>query len=79
MSRNHSDKVPPVDVCEFQVIGELKGDPGHLLLRGEDTRWYDYDIEAGTVTPIEEDGSREVDVIEEGTLTIEVSEENLTS
>ena len=43
----------PSDVVVFRVIGELRGDPGHLLLTSPDGRWYDYDIARGTVAPIE--------------------------
>lgn len=42
-----------VETIELRVIGELKTDPGHLLLVGDDGRWYDYDIALGTFTPIE--------------------------
>ncbi len=43
----------PSEVVIFQVIGELRGDPGHLLLENPDGVRYDYDVARGTVTPIE--------------------------
>jgi hypothetical protein len=46
MSRSTSD------VVVFRVIGELRGDPSHLLLASPDGSCYDYDIARGTVTPV---------------------------
>lgn len=42
-----------IDAISFQVIGELKDDPGHLLLIGDDGSWYDLDIVQVTIEPIE--------------------------
>lgn len=42
-----------IDAISFQVIGELKDDPGHLLLIGDDGSWYDFDIVQVTIKPIE--------------------------
>lgn len=53
---------PSSDVVVFRVIGELRGDPGHLLLAGPDGHQYDYDIARGTVTPIELADAWDVDV-----------------
>ena len=43
----------PSEVVVFKVVGERRGDPGHLLLESPDGRRYDYDIARGTVTPVE--------------------------
>ena len=51
-----------IDAISFQVIGELKGDPGHLLLIGDDGGWYDYDIVQVTIEPIEPGDSWAVDI-----------------
>jgi hypothetical protein len=56
---------PLVDTIEFRVIGELKSDPGHLLLSGDDGRWYDYDISHGTIIPVEPSDSWAVDLIDD--------------
>lgn len=37
------------DTIGFRVVGELKTDPSHLLLLGDDGRWYDYDVVSGTI------------------------------
>ena len=42
---------------DFQVIGELKSDPGHLLLVGDDRQWYGYDLALRAIIPIEPSGS----------------------
>jgi hypothetical protein len=57
-------------MIEFNVIGELRNVPGHLLLLGGDGRTYDYDTGLDTITHIEPDGIRGVHVIEEGRLTM---------
>jgi hypothetical protein len=51
-----------IDAISFQVIGELKGDAGHLLLTGDDGSWYDYDIVQGTIEQIELSDSWAVDI-----------------
>lgn len=43
----------PSEVVVFRVVGELRGDPNHLLLESPDGCRYDYDIARGTVTPVE--------------------------
>lgn len=52
-------------MIEFHVIGELRDDPGHLLLLDGDGQCYDYDIALDEVVPIEPDVRWKVDVIEE--------------
>lgn len=49
----------------YRVVGELRDDPGHLLLTSPDGRWYDYDIARGTVVPAEPADAWTMDV-EEG-------------
>lgn len=51
------------ETIEFQVAGELKTDPGHLLLLGDDGRWYDYDVACGTIAAIVPGDSWAVDAI----------------
>lgn len=49
-------------MIDFQVIGELRDDPRHLLMHGDDGRYYDYDLESGEIHPIEPDESWAVDM-----------------
>jgi hypothetical protein len=60
------------DNIDFQVIGELKADPGHLLLMGDDGQWYDYEIASGEVTRIEPSDAWTVDVTDKVALRLEV-------
>lgn len=57
-------------MIEFRVIGELRQDPGHLLLLDADGQCYDYDVAASEILPVEPDSSWAVDVIEEGRLVV---------
>ncbi len=56
---------------EFQVIGELKDDPGHFLLQGDDGQCYDYDLAMNEILPIDVDATWVVDVIGDGPVMIE--------
>ena len=58
----HSDR--QLEASEFQVIGELRGDPGHLLLMCGDGYWYDYDLARGEIERIAPSDSWAVDVTE---------------
>jgi hypothetical protein len=51
-----------IDVCEFQVIGELKDNPHNLLLMGDDGQYYAYDLVSGEILPLQADDSWAVDV-----------------
>lgn len=51
-----------IDVCSFQVIGELKDNPELLLLIGDDGQCYAYDVIHSDITPLELDDSWAVDV-----------------
>jgi hypothetical protein len=51
-----------LDLVEFQVIGELRDDPHHLLLLGSDGHSYGYDIISGDIRQLEPDDSWAVDV-----------------
>ena len=51
-----------IDVCSFQVIGELKDNPERLLLIGDDGQCYAFDVLHGDITPLEVDDSWAVDV-----------------
>jgi len=54
-----------LDNIDFQVIGELRNNPQHLLLQGGDGLFYSYDIVKGEIEPLEPDDSWTVDLIEE--------------
>lgn len=49
-------------LIDFQVIGELRDNPRHLLMHGDDGRYYDYDLESGEIHAIEPDESWAVDI-----------------
>ena len=49
-------------MVDFQVIGELRDNPRHLLMHGDDGRYYGYDLESGEIHPIEPDGRWAVDL-----------------
>ena len=55
---------PELDIVDFQVIGELRENPLHLLLLGTDGACYAYDMVNGDITELEPDDSWAVDVIE---------------
>jgi hypothetical protein len=50
------------EVCDFQVIGELKEHPDHLLLKDADGQCYAYDLISGEIRPLQPDESWAVDV-----------------
>jgi hypothetical protein len=49
-------------MIDFHVIGELRDNPRHLLMHGDDGRCYGYDLESGEIRPIEPDESWAIDV-----------------
>lgn len=49
-------------MIDFHVIGELRDNPRHLLMRGDDGRYYDYNLEDGGISPAKLDASWAVDV-----------------
>ncbi len=51
-----------IDVCDFQLIGELKDDPHRLLLLGNDGACYAFDTIDGEIAPLEPDDSWAVDI-----------------
>jgi hypothetical protein len=51
-----------LEVCDFQVIGEMRDDPNCLLLLGTDGQCYAYDITNGEIVPLELDDSWAVDI-----------------
>lgn len=59
--RSRAGKSACTDVCDFQVIGELRDNPHALLLMGDDGQCYAYDIIDGEITPLEPDDSWAVD------------------
>lgn len=52
-----------LDTVEFQVIGELRNDPHHLLLLGSDGHSYGCDIISGDIRELEADDSWAVDIL----------------
>ncbi|HYH13108.1 MAG TPA: hypothetical protein VD789_12190 [Thermomicrobiales bacterium] len=66
-------------MIEFHVIGELRHDPGHLLLLDADGQCYDYDVSMSEIIPVEPDGTWAVDVIEEGRLVMVAPEEKIVT
>lgn len=44
---------PQIEDCIFSVVGQHQEDPGLLLLRGEDGRFYQLDPEVGVPTAVE--------------------------
>lgn len=46
---------------EYNVIGERKDDDQHLLVVGDDGRYYDYSLAGETMEPVEPDDSWQVD------------------
>ncbi len=45
----------------FAVVGELRDDPNHLLVLGEDGSYYDYALSTGHATPTDPDESWSAD------------------
>jgi hypothetical protein len=68
-----------IDVCDFQVIGELKANPHHLLLMGDDGQCYAYDLMSGEIAPLQPDDSWAVDVTQPATLRVVVPEQRIAS
>lgn len=66
-------------MIEFHVIGELRDDPGHLLVIDGDGQCYDFDIALDEIVPIEIDGSWAVDVVEAPIVVIEAPAEMVAS
>ena len=66
-------------MIEFHVIGELRDDPGHLLVIDGDGQCYDFDIALDEILPIEIDGSWSVDVVEAPIVVIEAPAEMVAS
>lgn len=64
---------------EFLVIGELKDDPGHFLLRGDDGQCYAYDLAMDVIVPIEVDGSWAVDTVMDEPVLIEAEVHRVAS
>ena len=68
-----------LDAIEFQVIGERKGDPGHLLLMCRDGQWYDYDLVHEVIAPIAPDDSWAVDVLDHASRRVALAPERIAS
>lgn len=50
------------EVCDYQLIGELKDDAHKLLLMGADGQYYAYDLVSGDIAALDPDDSWSVDV-----------------
>jgi hypothetical protein len=50
------------DTIDFEVIGELRDNPHHLLLLGDDGQCYCFDITLDRITPLDPDDSWSVDI-----------------
>jgi hypothetical protein len=50
------------EVCDYQLIGELKGDGHKLLLMGADGQYYAYDLVGGDIVALDPDDSWSVDI-----------------
>lgn len=50
------------DVCDFQVIGELKDNAQQLLLMGNDGQYYAYDLVTGDIVALSPDDTWSVDI-----------------
>jgi hypothetical protein len=46
----------------FQVIGELRENPRHLLMHGDDGTYYGYDLDTGEINAIDLDTNWAVDL-----------------
>lgn len=68
-----------VAMIDFRVIGELRANPRHLLMHGDDGRYYGYDLETGEIRPIELDESWALDVSCPTTLHIVAPAESIAS
>ncbi len=61
-----------VDAIEFRVIGEHRFDRGHLLLIGDDGKYYRYALDNNDVEPAEFDESWRLDPTVPGDLRVVV-------
>lgn len=66
-------------VCDFQVIGELRSDPHHLLLLGDDGECYAMDAVSGEIAPLEPDDAWAVDRPDAIALRLEIAHDVLAS
>jgi hypothetical protein len=51
------------ETIDFEVIGELRDNPQHLLLLGDDGQCYCFDMTHDRITPLDPDDSWSVDVV----------------
>ncbi len=50
------------EVCDYQLVGELKEDTHKLLLMGGDGQYYAYDLVGGDIVALDPDDSWSVDI-----------------
>lgn len=67
------------DTIDFQVIGELRDNPQHLLLLGDDGQCYCFDLALDRIAPLDPDASWSVDIIHREALHLELPIELLAS
>lgn len=58
----HRREPEQADVCDFEVVGELRSDSTCLLLRGCDGKFYAMDPSIGQLEQLEPDDSWALDV-----------------
>ena len=75
--RHRPEPPRPPETIDFQVIGELRDDPQHLLLLGDDGQCYCFDIALDRIAPLDPDASWAVDVIARTSLHLELPVELL--
>lgn len=78
-SRHRPDSLPAPETIDFQVIGELRDNPQHLLLLGDDGQCYCFDMLLDRITPLDPDDSWSVDVLARASLHLELPIELLAS
>jgi hypothetical protein len=70
---------PASDTIDFQVIGELRDNPHHLLLLGDDGQCYCFDLRLDRIEPLDPDASWSVDMMHRAALHLELPIELLAS
>ena len=76
-SRGRPETPTTPDTIDFQVIGELRNNPNHLLLLGDDGRCYCFDVRLDRIAPLDPDDDWAVDVAGHGPLYLGLPEEML--
>jgi hypothetical protein len=77
-SRYRSEIHPTPDTIDFEVIGELRANPNHLLLLGDDGQCYCFDVRLDRITPLDPNDSWAVDVAGHDSLHLGLPSDMLT-